>query len=182
MVTGMPVDAEHPAIVRVTSVLAARDARGEVVVLPESAGTAARAAAALGCDVGAIANSLVFAADTPGATGPDALPVLILTSGAHRVDTTACAARLGVDSLRRASPDFVRRHTGQPIGGVAPVSHPVPLRTVVDRELDRYAVVWAAAGHPHAVFATTYAELLRLSDGTPIDVGPRNDPDPPQRP
>jgi prolyl-tRNA editing enzyme YbaK/EbsC (Cys-tRNA(Pro) deacylase) len=71
----------------------------------------------------------------------------------------------------RADPDFVRAHTGFAIGGVAPVGHPEPLRTLVDTELERYDVVWAAAGHPHSVFPTTYGELLRITGGTPADVG-----------
>jgi prolyl-tRNA editing enzyme YbaK/EbsC (Cys-tRNA(Pro) deacylase) len=124
--------------------------------------TAVAAAEVLGCAVGAIANSLVFDAD--GA------PVLILTSGAHRVDTERCAAEIGTSALRRARPDFVRAHTGQVIGGVSPVGHPTPLRTFVDPWLDRHDQVWAAAGHPNALFCTTYAELLRITGGQPLDV------------
>ncbi len=101
----------------------------------------------------------------------DGSPVLVLTSGAHRVDTARVAALLGVDRLRRASPDFVRTHTGQVIGGVAPVGHPQPLHTLVDVWLARYDTVWAAAGHPHTVFPTSYDELLRLTGGTAADVG-----------
>ena len=153
-----------PAVRSVADVLAARGARGEPVVLPDAARTAVQAAAALGCEVGAIANSLVF--DAGGA------PVLVLTSGAHRVDTALLAGALGLPRLDRAEPEFVRRHAGQAIGGVAPVGHPAPLPTYVDRWLDRHEVVWAAAGHPHAVFPTTYAELLVLTGGTPVDVAP----------
>ncbi len=156
------VDATHPQIRNVTDVLHAREARGEVRVLPDSARTAAEAAAGLGCTVGAIANSLLFDAD--GA------PVLILTSGAHRVDTSLVAATLGVARLGRADPDFVRRHTGQAIGGVAPVGHPAPVPTYVDRDLERYDVIWAAAGHPHAVFSTSYDELVTVTGATPITV------------
>jgi prolyl-tRNA editing enzyme YbaK/EbsC (Cys-tRNA(Pro) deacylase) len=154
---------DHPNVRAVTAVLAERGAPGEVVVLPESAPTAATAAAQLGCEVGAIANSLVFDADGS--------PVLVLTSGAHRVDTARVAATLGVGALRRASPDFVRTHTGQVIGGVAPVGHPQPLRTLVDVWLARYDTVWAAAGHPHTVFPTSYDELLHLTGGEPAEVG-----------
>jgi prolyl-tRNA editing enzyme YbaK/EbsC (Cys-tRNA(Pro) deacylase) len=152
----------HPSIQRVTADLRARGAVREPRVLPGSARTAAEAAAALGCAVGAIANSLVFDSDGE--------PVLILTSGAHRVDTATCAAEIGGPPLERATPEFVRRHTGQAIGGVAPVGHPHPIRTFVDRWLSEYDVVWAAAGHPHAVFDTSYEELLRLTDGGPVDV------------
>jgi prolyl-tRNA editing enzyme YbaK/EbsC (Cys-tRNA(Pro) deacylase) len=136
---------------------------GEVRVLPESARTAALAAAQLGCEVGAIANSLVFSAD--GA------PLLVMTSGAHRVDTARVAARIGARSVDRADTRSVREWTGQAIGGVAPVGHPEPIRTLVDPWLDKYDQVWAAAGHPHTVFPTSYAELLRITGGTPADVG-----------
>ncbi len=155
---------DHPNVRTVSAALAAAGIGGQVVVLPDSAPTAAAAAAQLGCEVGAIANSLVFDADGQ--------PVLVLTSGAHRVDTTYLASALGLTSLRRASPDFVRTHTGQAIGGVAPVGHPTPVRTVVDPWLERHATVWAAAGHPHTVFSTTFAELLRLTGGEPAAVAP----------
>jgi prolyl-tRNA editing enzyme YbaK/EbsC (Cys-tRNA(Pro) deacylase) len=155
-------DVSHPSIDRVAAELTARGVIGATRVLPDSVRTAAQAAEALGCDVGAIANSLIFDAD--------GTPILILTSGAHRVDTAKCARDLEAARLRRASPEFVRTHTGQSIGGVAPLGHPAPMRTMVDTWLDRYDVVWAAAGHPRAVFSTTYSELVRLTGGTPIDV------------
>jgi len=136
---------------------------GEVRVLPESAPTAAAAAAQLGCAVGAIANSLVFAAD--GA------PLLVMTSGAHRVDTSRVAAQIGADEVTRADARSVREWTGQAIGGVGPVAHPVPIRTLVDTGLAKYDVIWAAAGHPHTVFPTSYDELIRITSGTPADVG-----------
>ncbi|MGH8826080.1 MAG: YbaK/EbsC family protein [Jiangellaceae bacterium] len=131
-------------------------------ILPNPAPTAAAAAEQLGCAVGAIANSLVFDADGS--------PVLILTSGAHRVDTAKIAAELGIDALRRATPDFVHQHTGQRIGGVAPVGHPAPIRTFVDTALRRFAEVWAAGGIAHAVFPTTFGELVRMTAGTPVVV------------
>jgi prolyl-tRNA editing enzyme YbaK/EbsC (Cys-tRNA(Pro) deacylase) len=133
---------------------------GQVRELPDPAPTAATAAAQLGCEVGAIANSLVFSAD--GA------PLLVLTSGAHRVDTGKVALLVGAGQV---NPEFVREATGQVIGGVAPVGHPRPLRTLVDRWLGGYDVVWAAAGHPHTVFPTSFAELVRITGGTPADVG-----------
>lgn len=153
---------DHPQVRNVTARLRALGATGEVTVLPESARTAAAAAAGLGCDVGAIANSLVFDADGS--------PVLILTSGSHRVDTDLVAATLGVTRLARADPDFVRTHTGQPIGGVAPVGHPAPLPTYLDPALADYDDVWASAGHPHAVFRTSYDELLTLTGATVLIV------------
>src|SRR5215813_293122 len=152
----------HSSARHVTDVLRERGVTGQVRELPEAAATAAAAAAQLGCEVGAIANSLVFSAD--GA------PLLVLTSGAHRVDTGKVAVLVGADRVKRADPEFVREATGQVIGGVAPVGHPRPLRTLVDRWLGGYDVVWAAAGHPHTVFPTSFAELVRITGGTPADV------------
>jgi prolyl-tRNA editing enzyme YbaK/EbsC (Cys-tRNA(Pro) deacylase) len=151
---------EHPSIARFRAELAARGGTGEIVVLPDSVHTAALAAEALGCEVGAIANSLLF--DSDGA------PVLILTSGALRVDTAKVATTTG--PLQRADKDFVRRHTGQVIGGVSPIAHPAPVPTYIDPWLRRYDVVWAAAGHPAAVFSTTYDELVAMTGATEIDV------------
>lgn len=156
----MPHD--HPTVQAVTAALRAAGVTCDVVALPESAPTAPAAAAQLGCAVGAIANSLVFDADGS--------PVLVLTSGAHRVDTDLLAGHLRVRTLRRASPEFVRSHTGQPIGGVAPVGHPRRLPTLVDEWLSRHDEVWAAAGHPHTVFATTFTELVRITDGEAVAV------------
>ena len=152
----------HPNAQRVAELLDGLGAAGEVRQLTDSTRTAAEAAAALGCEVGAIASSLVFVADGE--------PVLVMTSGAHRVDLLQVAMLLGVTSVERASADQVREATGQPIGGVSPVGHPTPLRTLVDVDLARHDVVWAAAGHPHAVFPTTYDELLRITAGTPAEV------------
>ncbi|WP_433184752.1 YbaK/EbsC family protein [Actinoallomurus sp. CA-150999] len=152
----------HPNVEHVAARLRELGATGQVRELPEAAPTAATAAAQLGCDVGAIANSLIFAADGE--------PLLVLTSGAHRVDTTGLAERIGVARIKRADPEFVRAATGQPIGGVAPLGHPQPVRTLVDEWLAKYDVVWAAAGHPHTVFPTSYEELLRLTGGTPVEV------------
>jgi prolyl-tRNA editing enzyme YbaK/EbsC (Cys-tRNA(Pro) deacylase) len=152
----------HPSAEHVAQVLRDHGVAGVVKELPEPAPTAAIAAEQLGCEVGAIANSLVFDADGE--------PLLILTSGAHRVDTAKTAERIGVRRVRRADPDFVRAATGQVIGGVAPVGHPKPVRTLIDTWLDKYDVVWAAAGHVHTVFPTSFAELVRLTGGEPADV------------
>ncbi|MFI7124173.1 YbaK/EbsC family protein [Nonomuraea sp. NPDC050153] len=146
----------------VQSALRELGADGEIVVLPEKAPTAATAAAQVGCEVGAIANSLIFDAD--GA------PLLVLTSGAHRVDVELIARTAGVGKVRRATPEFVRAATGQPIGGVAPVGHPAPVRTLVDNWLSKHEVVWAAGGHPLTVFPTTFDELVRITGGTAVDV------------
>jgi prolyl-tRNA editing enzyme YbaK/EbsC (Cys-tRNA(Pro) deacylase) len=153
----------HPRVAAVARLLAEAGSTGEVRVLPAEVRTAAAAAQALGVPVGAIVNSLLFAVD-------DA-PVLILTSGAHRVEESQVAALLGVERIAPAPPDFVRLHTGQAIGGVAPIGHPHPIGTLVDIELARYDQVWAAAGHPAAVFRTSYEELLRLTAGTAAEVG-----------
>lgn len=162
---------ESPRVAEVERLLRAAGATGEVRSLPDSARTAAAAAAQLGIEVGAIANSLVF--DAGGR------PLLVLTSGAHRVAETQVARMLGVPAITRATPEFVRRHTGQAIGGVAPLGHPAPIHTLVDIELARHPQVWAAAGHPHTVFPTTYEELLRLTGGTPAEVCPRPAAEPP---
>lgn len=131
---------------------------GEIVVLPDAASTAPLAAAALGVEVGAIANSLVFWSDDE--------PLLVMTSGAHRVDTAALAARLGRGKIQRATPDQVRDATGQAIGGVAPTGHPAALPTIVDEALAAYPQIWAAGGTPHTVFPLTFDELVRLTGGT----------------
>lgn len=153
---------ERPGVRAVREALLAAGIADAVRVLDATAPTAAAAAEQLGCQVGAIANSLVFEAD--GA------PLLVLTSGAHRVNTEALAKRIGADAIRRASADFVRTATGQAIGGVAPVGHPAPVRTLVDEALAAYDVVWAAAGHHQTVFPCTFAELVKASGGTVVAV------------
>ena len=147
----------------VAAALADAGVDGTVRELPDSARTAAEAGAALGVEVGAIANSLVFWAD-------DA-PLLVLTSGRHRVDTRALASVLGKAAVARATPDQVRAATGQAIGGVAPVGHPAPVETIVDVALADYRQVWAAGGTPHTVFPTTFGELVRVTGGRPLVVG-----------
>ena len=124
--------------------------------------TAAAAAEALGCEVGAIANSLVFDAD--GA------PLLVLASGAHRVDTGKVAALVGAERVRRATPEFVSAATGQEVGGVAPVGHPRPLRTVVDIDLAAHPLLWAGGGDHHTMFSASYDDLLRVTGGVPAAV------------
>jgi prolyl-tRNA editing enzyme YbaK/EbsC (Cys-tRNA(Pro) deacylase) len=152
----------HPNVRAVQDALTAAEATGQVRVLPEAVTTAAAAAAALGIEVGQIANSLIFDADGD--------PLLVLTSGAHRVDTAKLAALLGVARLKRATPEFVLEHAGQAIGGVAPLGHPKPIRTLVDTALAEFDEVWAAGGIPHAVYPTSYVELVRVTGGTPVEV------------
>jgi prolyl-tRNA editing enzyme YbaK/EbsC (Cys-tRNA(Pro) deacylase) len=162
---------EVPAAVeRVRTALTASGATGAaagVRVLDDAARTASQAAEQLGTTPAQIANSLVFVAHE----GDGSEPVLVLASGAHRVDTGKVAALLGVARVERADPETVRAATGVAIGGVPPLGHPQPLRTLVDTALEAYDEVWAAAGHSHAVFPTTYAELVRITGGTPADVG-----------
>jgi prolyl-tRNA editing enzyme YbaK/EbsC (Cys-tRNA(Pro) deacylase) len=122
--------AMHPNVQAVQDALESAGASGQVRVLPDAVTTAAAAAAALGIEVGQIANSLIFNADDE--------PLLVLTSGAHRVDTAKVAGLIGATSVKRATPDFVKEHTGQPIGGVAPIGHPKPVRTLVDTALAAY--------------------------------------------
>jgi prolyl-tRNA editing enzyme YbaK/EbsC (Cys-tRNA(Pro) deacylase) len=157
---------EHPSIAHFRQELEQRGGQGRIVVLPDSVHTAALAAEALGCEVGAIANSLLFA----GVREDEQVPILILTSGAHRVDTAKAAAAVGVSALKRATPEFVRAHTGQVIGGVSPIAHPEPIETFLDPTLRKYDEIWAAAGHPAAVFSTTYEELLKMTSAAEIAV------------
>lgn len=158
----------HPSVIAVQDALDAAGATGpdglpcQIILLDDAVHTAAAAAAALCIEVGQIANSLIF--DASGEA------LLVLTSGAHRVDTGKVAASIGVEKLKRATPEFVRSHTGQPIGGVAPLGHPKPVRTLVDTALGEYDAIWAAGGVPQAVFAITPAELVRVTAGTATDV------------
>ena len=154
---------EQQSVIRVREALARLGAQGEVRALDDSARTAQEAATALGIEVGQIANSLIFMADGE--------PVLVMASGGHRVDTMVLAAMLEVNHVDKASADQVRSATGFAIGGVAPVGHPEPLRTVVDIALSRFDEVWAAGGHPHYVFPTSYDELLRITAGEAAEIG-----------
>lgn len=166
---------DHAGVRRVQEVLRAAGASGaeRIRVLDDDVRTAAAAAAVLGVDVGAIANSLVFAAEPAGHGGSDGRerhPLLALVSGGHRADPARLADLVGAGVVHRADPAFVRAHTGQAIGGVAPVGHPEPVPTLVDETLAGYDEVWAAAGHPKAVFPTTFAELVRITGGSPATV------------
>ncbi|WP_309066927.1 YbaK/EbsC family protein [Microbacterium sp.] len=134
----------------------------EVVVLPDSARTAVAAADAVGCPVGAIANSLVLLAD--------GFPVLVMTSGAHRVDFAVLARTIGAREVGMAPARVVREATGQAIGGVAPAGHPDPLTTYLDEDLQRHERIWAAAGTPHTVMPLTFAQLQKLTNGTVVRV------------
>lgn len=152
----------HPSNTRVQEALTAVGVVADVRRLPESTHTAAAAAAALECPIGAIANSLVFVAD-------DA-PILVMASGSAKVDTTLLASLIGAAVVRRADADEVRSATGFPIGGVAPVGHPAPLATWVDVELEAYPEIWAAGGTPDSIVGLSYADLVRATGGTPTRV------------
>ena len=152
----------HPSVERVVAALNAGGIDADIKTFDESTRTAADAAAALGVPVGAIVKSLVFAAD--GA------PVLVLASGDHQVDTHKVARILDASHVGRADADLVRDATGFAIGGVAPVGHAHPLRTVIDTHLATFEVIWAAAGTPNTVFPTTYDALRRVTDAIAADV------------
>jgi prolyl-tRNA editing enzyme YbaK/EbsC (Cys-tRNA(Pro) deacylase) len=137
--------------------------QGEVRALLDSARTAAEAAAALGGTAGQIASSIVFKL-------PDGSPLLVVTSGAHRVNTEIVANALGVEKLHRADADYVKEVSGISIGGVSPFGWITKPTILVDKALGQYDVVWAAAGHAHAVFPTTYDELVAQTGGNPMVV------------
>jgi prolyl-tRNA editing enzyme YbaK/EbsC (Cys-tRNA(Pro) deacylase) len=158
---------ENPSVRRVAAALASFGVRGQITVLDGAARTARQAADALGIDIAQVANSLVFRAHRDHAR---IQPLLVLTSGAHRVDTIKVADLLELHHISRADAEFVREHTGFAIGGVAPIALRHRMETVVDVSLSRYDQVWAAAGHPHTVFPTSYDELLRLTGGHAAEV------------
>lgn len=149
----------QPSAQKVQDALRARGFDLAVQELPASARTAAEAAAAIGCRVEQIAKSLVFVAR------PSGRAVLVIASGGHRVDVGKVAALVG-EEVEKPDAAFVRERTGFAIGGVPPVGHPAPLLTLVDEALLRLEAIWAAAGHPHAVFGMTPAQLVALTGGT----------------
>ena len=155
---------EKAAVKRVIAALAEHGLTGEVNVLSDSARTAQEAATALGIEVGQIASSLIFKL-------PDGSPLLVITSGRHRVDTDLVAKNLGIEKLGRVDADYVKEKSGFSIGGVAPIGWVSPATILIDQALNDYEVVWAAAGHPHAVYPTTFAELLECTGAKPMIVG-----------
>ena len=156
---------EKSAVKRVKQALISIVAKGQIKVLADSARSASEAAAALGIEVGQIASSIIFKL-------PDQSPLLVITSGRHRVDTDLVARQLGEDQLSRVDADYVKEASGFSIGGVAPIGWiNQPKIVIIDQSLNDYEVVWAAAGHPHAVFPTTYDELLKCTSARPLVVG-----------
>jgi hypothetical protein len=156
---------EKAAVKRVLAALHEHGVEGEVHVLSDSARTAQEAATALGIEVGQIASSLIFKL-------PDESPLLIITSGRHRVDTDLVAKGLGIEKLNRVDADYVKEKSGFSIGGVSPLGWIAkPEITLIDEALNDYEVVWAAAGHPHAVYPTTYSELIVCTRAKPMIIG-----------
>jgi len=152
----------NPSVIRVTALLKEFGCTGQVTVLSDSARTAIDAANALNIEVGQIASSIVFKL-------PSGNPLLVITSGRHRVDTDLVARNLGVEKLHRADADFIKSASGFSIGGVSPIGWINPPEiTVLDEALNEHEVAWAAAGHPHSVYATSFAELLRVTGATPM--------------
>ena len=153
---------EKAAVKRVVAALQEHGCDGQIKVLSDSARTAAEAAAALGIEVGQIASSLIFKL-------PDGSPLLIITSGRHRVDTDLVASNLGIEKLGRVDADYVKEQSGFSIGGVSPLAWTTaPDITIIDEALNDYEVIWAAAGHPHSVYPTSFSELLRVTSATPM--------------
>ena len=156
---------EKAAVKRVLAALHEHGLEGEIHVLSDSARTAQEAATALGIEVGQIASSLIFKL-------PDESPLLIITSGRHRVDTDLVAKNLGIEKLGRVDADYVKEKSGFSIGGVSPLGWiSKPEIILIDEALNDYDVVWAAAGHPHAVYPTTYDELIQCTGAQPMVVG-----------
>jgi len=154
----------HPSVIRVQSELRKHEISSTVVILEDSARSAVEAAIALGIDVGQVASSIVFKL-------PSGAPLLVITSGRHRVDTVLVAQTLGVDKLNRADADYVKSVSGFAIGGVSPLGWiTISPITLIDEALSDYDTVWAAAGHPHSVFRTTFNELIVLTGALPIIV------------
>lgn len=155
---------EKAAVKRVAQALIDNKMSGQIKVLSDSARSAAEAAAALGIEVGQIASSILFKL-------PDDSPLLVITSGRHRVDTELVASQLNVESLGRVDADYVKERSGFSIGGVAPIGWLNPAKIIIDEALNDYQVVWAAAGHPYSVFPTSYQELLAVTNAKSMKIG-----------
>jgi prolyl-tRNA editing enzyme YbaK/EbsC (Cys-tRNA(Pro) deacylase) len=156
---------QNPSVQRVSAKLKELGIKGEVHVLSDSARTAQEAADALGILVGQVASSIVFKLD-------DESPLLVITSGRHRVDTKLVAEKLGIAKLHRVDADYVKEKSGFSIGGVSPLGWiSKPEIIIIDEALNDYDIVWAAAGHPYAVYPTTYYELIQCTGAQPMIVG-----------
>ena len=156
---------EKAAVKRFIDAARSLGVKGEVKVLADTARTALDAANSLGIEVGQIASSLIFRLTSGN-------PLLIITSGRHRVDTELVARNLGISELGRADANYVKEVSGYSVGGVSPIGWTsTPEITLIDEALNDYDVVWAASGHPHAVYPTTYAELIECTNANPMIVG-----------
>ncbi|MCX6444595.1 MAG: YbaK/EbsC family protein [Actinobacteria bacterium] len=156
---------EKAAVKRFQEAANSLGVKGEINVLSETARTAIDAANSLGIEVGQIASSLIFKL-------PSGNPLLIITSGRHRVDTDLVAKNLGIPELGRADANYVKEVSGYSVGGVSPLGWiSKPEIILIDEALNDYDIVWAAAGHPHAVYPTTYYELIQCTGAQPMIVG-----------
>lgn len=156
---------QKAAVQRALTAIQSHGMNGEIKLLSESARTAADAAAALGIQVGQIASSIVFKL-------PNEAPLLVITSGRHRVDTNRVANLLSIAELGRADADYVKGCSGYSVGGVSPIGWlNQPAITLIDQALSDYPIIWAAAGHPHTVFPTTFDELQSVTKATIAIVG-----------
>ncbi len=153
---------QHPSVTKFKNAAQSLGVVGEVIQTKATARTAAEAATTLGVEVGQIVKSLIFEADGE--------IVLVLTSGENKVDTQKVASAFGVKNVGKADADQVRAASGYAIGGVPPLGHVTKMKILIDQTFEKYDEIWAAAGHPHYVFPTTYEELVRLSGATPADV------------
>ena len=156
---------EKAAVKRFKEAADSLGVKGEINILAETARTAIDAANGLGIEVGQIASSLIFKL-------PSGNPLLIITSGRHRVDTDLVAKNLNIVELGRADANYVKEVSGYSVGGVSPIGWiSTPEITLIDEALNDYEVVWAASGHPHAVYPTSYKELSACTGATPMVVG-----------
>ena len=155
---------EKAAVKRFKEAADSLGVKGDINILAETARTAIDAANGLGIEVGQIASSLIFKL-------PSGNPLLIITSGRHRVDTDLVAKNLNIPELGRADANYVKEVSGYSVGGVAPIGWVSPATILIDQALNDYEVVWAAAGHPHAVYPTSYAELIDCTGANPMVVG-----------
>ena len=156
---------EKAAVKRFKEAANSLGVKGEINILADTARTAIDAANGLGIEVGQIASSLIFKL-------PSGNPLLIITSGRHRVDTNLVAKNLNIPELGRADANYVKEVSGYSVGGVSPIGWiSTPEMTLIDEALNDYEIVWAASGHPHAVYPTSYAELIACTGATPMVVG-----------
>ena len=156
---------EKAAVKRFKEAANSLGVKGEINILADTARTAIDAANGLGIEVGQIASSLIFKL-------PSGNPLLIITSGRHRVDTDLVAKNLNIPELGRADANYVKEVSGYSVGGVSPIGwFSTPEMTLIDEALNDYEVVWAASGHPHAVYPTSYSELIACTGATPMVVG-----------